>query len=233
LKLNIAQHGISGSASLHPNAAHFRYAETLNEIKFLHQYQMDLLIYNAVEQFVFDSFTKVEKTSQIKHFVRTVHWLKVLSPDADEALLVAAVAHDIERAFRQKDMAEKRSAGWTSIEFFRPHEERGAEITIDFLKQLNVNDNFIEKVKTLISRHEEGGNDDQNLLKDADSISFFETNISSFLEGKSLEMGKEKIKQKFDWMYNRITSPKAKQVAQPYYEAALKALNNVQKFKIV
>ncbi|MBP7058057.1 DUF4202 family protein [Candidatus Gracilibacteria bacterium] len=194
---------------------------------------MDLSIYNAVEQFVFDSFTKVEKPSQIKHFVRTVHWLKVLSPNADEALLIAAISHDIERAFRQKDMAGKRALGWTNVEFFRPHEERGAEIVGEFLQQKKVDKNFIQKVKMLISRHEEGGNDDQNLLKDADSISFFETNISSFLEGKSLEMGKEKIKQKFDWMFNRITSPKAKQIAQPFYETALKALNEVQKFNII
>lgn len=188
---------------------------------------MNLPIYNAVEQFVFNSFNKAEKTSQIKHFIRTVYWMKVLSPAADEALLAAAISHDIERAFRQKDMADKSTLGWTSIEFFRPHEERGAEIVAEFLKQKNLDDGFIQKVKMLISRHEEGGNDDQNLLKDADSISFFETNVSSFLEGKSLKMGKEKIKQKFDWMFNRITSPKAKQIAQPFYEAALKALNKV------
>jgi len=53
---------------------------------------MDLRIYNMAEQFVFDSFNKAEKPSQIKHFVQTVHWLKILSPDADEALLVAAIA---------------------------------------------------------------------------------------------------------------------------------------------
>ena len=65
---------------------------------------MDLRIYNEVKQFVINSFNKAKKPSQIKHLERTVHWLKVLSPHADEALLVAAISHDIERAFRQKDL---------------------------------------------------------------------------------------------------------------------------------
>jgi hypothetical protein len=187
---------------------------------------MDLHIYNEAEQFVFDSFNKIGKPTQIKHFVQTVHWLKVLSPEADEALLVAAIAHDIERAFRQKDVLEKKnSAGFTSLEFYRLHEERGAKIIADFLKHQNVSEDFVGRVKMLVSRHEEGGNDDQNLLKDADSVSFFETNVLLFLGEKVKEDGKEKVKQKFEWMFNRITSEKAKQIAQPMYEKAISDLN--------
>lgn len=187
---------------------------------------MDLRIYNEAEQFVFDSFNKAEKSSQIEHFVRTVYWLKELKPDADEALLVSAIAHDIERAFRQKDVLEKiTSVGFTGVEFYRSHEERGAKIIVDFLKHQNVNNDFIERVKKLVSRHEEGGDADQNLLKDADSISWLETYVSIFL-GKILQKrGKEMVRQKFDWMYNRITSEKAKQIALPMYEKAISDLN--------
>ena len=186
---------------------------------------MDLHIYNAAEQFVVNSFNNAGKPTQIKHFVQTVHWLKVLSPEADEALLVAAIAHDIERAFRQKDLLEKRaSVGLTAVEFYRPHEERGAEIIADFLRRQNVDDSFIERVGELVSRHEEGGDDDQNLLKDADSISFSETNVPIFLEKKFQEIGKEKVRLKFDWMYNRITSEEARQIARPMYEKAISDL---------
>lgn len=188
---------------------------------------MDLHVYNKTEQFVFDSFNKAGKTSQIKHIVQTVYWLKVLSPNADEVLLVAAIAHDIERAFHHKDVLKKKtSIGFTTgIEFYRPHEERGAEIIADFLKHQSVDDSFIEKVKKLVSRHEEGGNDDQNLLKDADSISFFETSVFPFIEKKLLEIGEERVRQKIYWMYNRITSEKAKQIAHPFYEKAISDLN--------
>ena len=194
---------------------------------------MDLRIYNEAEQFVFDSFNKANKSSEIKHFVQTVYWLKILSPEADEALLVAAVAHDIERAFRHKDVLEKKAlVGITNIEYYRPHEERGAEIIADFLKHQNVDDGFIERVKMLVSRHEEGGNDDQNLLKDADSMSFFETNSSSFIN-KPVNISKEHVKDKFDWMFNRITSEKTKQIARPLYEKAISDLKVSQKFNII
>ncbi len=193
---------------------------------------MDLHIYNDAKQFVFDSFNKAEKTSQIKHFVRTVYWLKVLSPKADEALLVAAIAHDIERAFRKKDILEKKTpVDLTSIEFYRPHEEHGAEIIADFLKHQNVDDSFVERVKKLVSRHEEGGDDDQNLLKDADSVSFFETNAPSFIN-KPVDISKEAVKDKFNWMFNRITSEKTKQIARPLYKKVIRDLNASQKFKI-
>ena len=187
---------------------------------------MDLLFYNAAEKFIIDSFNKANKSSEIKHFLRTTHWLKELRPDADEALLVSAVAHDIERAYRQKDIFKKMvNAGYTDIEFYRLHEERSAEIIADFLKHQNADASFIERVKMLVSRHEDGGNDDQNLLKDADSLSFFENNVDRFVNEKVNETNKDKVKEKFDWMFYRINSEKAKQIAQPYYEKAIKNLN--------
>lgn len=183
-------------------------------------------LYTKAEQFVIDSFTKLGKTSQIKHFERTVYWIKQLKADADEALLISAIAHDIERAFRKQDVKDKKhSHSYADPEFFRSHEERGAEIMADFLKKEGAEQKLIDRVKMLISKHEEGGNDDQNLLKDADSISFFENNVPTFLTKHVSEVGKEKVKEKFDWMFNRITSEKAKQIARQWYEEAIKKLD--------
>lgn len=179
-------------------------------------------LYDKAEKFVIDSFTKIGKAHQIKHFERTVYWLKELRPDADEALLIAAISHDIERAYRKEDMLEKKqTSSYASKDYFRPHEERGAEIIADFLKKENADPEMILRVKTLVSRHEEGGDEDQNLLKDADSISFFENNVPVFLTKNLPEVGKEKIKEKFDWMFNRITSEKAKQIVKEWYQKAI------------
>ncbi len=187
---------------------------------------MNKNLYQKAEQFVIDSFTKIGKASQLKHFERTVYWVKELKADADEALLISAIAHDIERAFRRKDIIEKaRTISYTSSEFFRPHEERGAEIIARFLKKEGAEQKLVKRVKMLVSRHEEGGNDDQILLKDADSISFFENNISLFLTKHVSEVGIEKVKEKFNWMFNRITSKRAKQIARPWYEKAIGNLN--------
>jgi len=184
-------------------------------------------LFDKVEKFVKESFIKLGQEIQLKHFERTVYWIKELNPKADEALIISAIAHDIERAFRSKDMLQRRAeAKFTDIKFIRPHEEKGAEIIADFLKKERADLKVIEKVKMLISRHEEGGNDEQNMLKDADSISFFENNIPSFLK-KVQEDGKENTRQKFDFMYNRITLKKAKDLAKPFYDKAVKELEKI------
>jgi hypothetical protein len=182
--------------------------------------------FDKVEQFVKESFIRIGQESQIKHFERTVYWIKELNPRSDEVLLISAIAHDIERAFRTKEPPEKIiGVGFTHPESFRPHEEKGAEIIAEFLKKNGANQTLIEEIKTLISRHEEGGNERQNLLKDADSLSFFENNIPSFLK-KVGEQGKENIRKKFDWMFERISSQNAKQIAKPGYEKAIKDLDS-------
>lgn len=144
--------------------------------------------------------------------------------------MISAVAHDIERASRTKEQHQKKvEVGLTHPEFFRTHEEKGAEIIADFLKNEGTNQKIIDRVKMLVSRHEEGGNDDQNLLKDADSVSFFENNIPHFLSAKKIAEigGKERTKTKINWMYERITSKKAKQIVKPWYDKAIKDLGTI------
>jgi len=179
-------------------------------------------LYNKVEKFVIDAFTKTRHEEQIIHFKKTAYWVKKLEPKSDEALLISAIAHDIERGFRSKETLKKHS--YTDHKFLRPHEEEGAEIISKFLKKQGATKELIERVRMLVSRHEEGGNKYQNLLKDADSISFFENNLDIFFR-KAKEEGKDKIKQKFDWMYNRITSEKAKKIVKKQYQKAIKDLD--------
>lgn len=82
--------------------------------------------YKKAEQFVKESFVKTGKKHEMPHFERTVYWLLKLKPDADEALKIAAIAHDIERAFREKDMFIKKKRDTLKMNFFDPmkNEER-------------------------------------------------------------------------------------------------------------
>lgn len=183
--------------------------------------------YNKVEQFVKDSFIKAHNPGDIKHFERTVYWLKQLKPDADEALCIAAFAHDTERAFRETSthpMAGKSLKGFRDEQFLAYHQNKGAEIISDFLKEQKAPQELIDRVFRLISKHEVGGDEDQNLLKDADSVSYFENQIEHFLTVKAGEVGKEKVKEKFRWMFERISFEKAKDIARPMYEQAIKKL---------
>ncbi len=183
-------------------------------------------MYHKVKAYVDASF----KGKHIQHFDRTVHWLKKLRPDADDALLIAAYAHDIERSFRipeKKDAYHKSKEGFRDKEMLGHHQEKGAEIIGEFLKAEGVDEATIRRVKHLVSSHEVGGDKDQNLLKDCDSISFFETNAERFVKEYAPRMGKEKVKAKFDWMFERITSPEAKAIARPFYERWLHELEKI------
>jgi len=76
----------------------------------------------------------------------------------------------------------------------------------------------------LVGNHEVGGDDEQNALMDADSISFFETNAEMFVNEKAPVEGKKKVKEKLDWMFNRISTEEHKKFARDNYEKWSKEL---------
>ena len=188
-------------------------------------------LFTKVKKFVKESFRKCGFKEQIKHLERTVYWVKKLKPNADEALLIAAFVHDIETAFAWKKLQKNYKPKFVDKNRLKKHQKEGAEIIGEFLEKQGANPEMVNRVKMLISKHEEGGNEDQDLLKDADSISFFENNVDMFLK-IAKKAGKEKVRQKFYWMYNRITSKKAKDIAKPWYRKAISDLNKLNKNKM-
>lgn len=165
----------------------------------------------------------------LAHFERTVHWLKYLDENATVEKRIAAYAHDIQRAFRRNSTIDKIISspdGFQDAEMLRQHQQEGADIVAKELSRLGASDGLVNKVKSLIAKHEEGGSVDQNNLKDADSISFFEMNADHFVKKFAKQIGKQKVRDKFEWMYSRITSDKAKKVAKPFYDNYLKELIN-------
>lgn len=164
----------------------------------------------------------------VRHLNRTEYWIKKLEPRADITLRVAALTYDAERAFRDvkkyQQKFKKMKHGMRDADHLERHQRLGAKIVGNFLRQQRVNQRIIQSIQKLILKHELGGTRGQNLVKDADSISFFENNITYFLKTISARVGIEKTKSKIDWMFNRITSPKAKAIARPWYRKAIKKL---------
>ena len=74
----------------------------------------------------------------------------------------------------------------------------------------------------MINKHELGGNRWQNLLKDADSISYFENQAGPFLGKWAPLVGRKKVEDKIHWMFTRITSAQAKRLAKPMYKKFIK-----------
>lgn len=188
-------------------------------------------LYKKVEQFVVDSYTAAKDLRGLTHLLRTVYWLHQLKPDADDALCIAAVAHDIERTYRDEGesiLEIIRKKGFIDEGILNRHQNKSAKIICEFLKEKGANDDFIERVKGLVEKHEVGGTDDQNLIKDADSISYFENNAIYFVDVKLKEVGAPHVKEKLDWMFNRMSFDRAKQISREWYQNANARLINEQ-----
>ncbi len=186
-----------------------------------------LIYFNQVKEFVLSSFAAVDNQLVPLHLIRTVDWLIKLYPEADEALLIAGVAHDIERAFREDKVYEKMFLSENAFRdesFLDYHQQRSAKIIGDFLKTTTCPAALQKKVEHLVAHHETGGDTESNLLKDADSLSFFQTNVDLFVTVKVKESSPEKVESKFKWMFERITGPEPRKLCRPLYETALTKL---------
>jgi len=183
-----------------------------------------------------DLVNKVQKWveeiySNADHLVRTGYWVKRLYPEADDTLIIAAISHDVERAFdegRNPPSPEMGGAKWDDPVYNRWHSKRSAAFVKNFLDKEGANPKIIDDVVKLISVHEEGGWKEADILRDADSISFLEVNINRFISRITTVFTKQEVKEKFDYMFERIGSSKAKIIAKPFYDKAIEELNKVK-----
>lgn len=187
-------------------------------------------LYQKVVKFVDKSYGKKKS-----HYERTVYWILQLDSDVDAAMKIAGYSHDIQSAFSRGDnmkTVKESEKGFKDEELLTTHQKEGAEIMKKFLEDNEGPPEVAKKVYDLISKHETGGNDDQNILKDADSISFLECNAEHFVDKYAIEFGYTKVKEKFDWMFNRISSAKARDIAKPMYENAIAKLEKMKQNEI-
>ncbi|MBD3253421.1 DUF4202 family protein [Candidatus Pacearchaeota archaeon] len=185
-------------------------------------------MFENVKKFVNKSFENSVTNESSVHYEKTVYWVKKLKPEADEPILIAAYAHDIQRAFRKTNTEETfKNIEMNDPNFLKMHSEQGAKIISDFLRENNYDESNVERVYKMVKNHETGGDEESNLVKDADSLSYFECNAVKHVRETSKVIGKEKIKNKIMWMFNRITSQNAKKIAEPFYKKYLKLLDSL------
>lgn len=165
----------------------------------------------------------------VQHLERTAAWVVTLKPDADEALLVAALLHDLERAYKSERPPRIRGAATRpdcSVQsaYMRFHQEEGARLGEEVLTGLGADSMVVARVRSLVAHHEDGGTPDADVLQAADSLSFFEGSIDHFLEVFLPARGFDSIRLKFQYMYTRIVVPRAREIAKPMYESAMRRL---------
>jgi hypothetical protein len=173
------------------------------------------------EQFLVGVIEKAEDHHDLIHAQKTVYWIRELKPSADEALLVAGVLHDIERA-----IYGDWKKGTSDPEALLKHQNMSAQEAEKFLRQENASEEMIGRVKYLISYHEVGGDEDQNILCDADCLAWFEDKaVRNIKKHKIQNKPKEEMKEKLNYLMSIISTKKAKKIAKKYYEEALNELD--------
>jgi hypothetical protein len=157
------------------------------------------------------------------HLLRTLEWIDTLAPGSREAVRLAAVTHDMERAFPGPDSPPIGSLDDPVYE--RLHSERSARIVGDWLRTHGAHDDVVREVEALIVAHEIGGWPDADLVQAADRLSFLDTNVDLFLGfARSGRFSVADVRTKFEQSYHRIQLPDARTFALPLFEQALARL---------
>lgn len=136
------------------------------------------------------------------HSKNTLAWLLKLKlkPDADEALQIAALGHDIERAI---DRRKVRRADFDDYDEFKAaHARNSALVLKEIMQKCRLPTAISDDVCRLVCRHEVGGDERSNLLKDADSISYFEVNLPFYFERE----GYAETFRRTIWGYRRLSA---------------------------
>jgi len=135
-----------------------------------------------------------------RHADNTLEWLLHLDPDAGDALQLAALAHDIDRA---DDVRKVKRADYDDYDAFKAaHARNGAEILRPILNACDVAGDIVDEVCRLVEVHEVGGDPCSDLLKDADSISYFDGNLPLYYQRE----GWAETKRRSLWGYRRLSA---------------------------
>ena len=146
------------------------------------------------------------------HAENTLEWLLRIDPEADEALQIAALAHDIDRAVEE---GRVRRADYEDYDLFKAdHASNGAKILRDILDRCGIAASIADEACRLVMLHEVGGDPRSDLLKDADSISYFDVNMPLYYQRE----GWEETRRRCIWGYKRFSDQMKKRVKDITYE---------------
>ena len=146
------------------------------------------------------------------HSKNTLEWLLKLMPDANESLKIAALGHDIERAIEKRKVKRQNYKDYDT--FKDAHALNSANILVEIMQACDIDKKMIDEVFFLVRHHETGGTDRVDILKDADSISYFEVNLPFYFVRNNLK----ETKRRCLWGYKRLSDEGKKIVAGLSYQ---------------
>lgn len=176
-------------------------------------------VYQRVKQFVDGCVQESEPRNFVEHCYNVEKWVQRINSNPSLSLRVAALTHDVERAFIRN---RGRDKGRPYVEYKEEHAKQSTKIMEDFFKEKFMEKTLAETALCLIRYHEVGlppGHplyEDIETLKDADAIAFFEEeSFDSYLKAWGEEVARDKI----GYSYNRLSS-RGKKLVEPLYERA-------------
>lgn len=161
-----------------------------------------------------------------RHLERTLEWVLILEPEASLPLRLAAITHDIERAFAPEDPALVPAP--TSPLYNDWHQERSMRVMARWLADHRAPPELTAEVAALVRVHETGGWPEADLLQAADSLSFLEIQVELFADRVRRGLtSPDDAEHKFRWMYDRIRLPAARALAAPLLDSALARVGEI------
>lgn len=135
-----------------------------------------------------------------EHAENTVQWLTRLDPRVDCILRMAALGHDIDRAL---EIRRIKKADFADFDVFKAaHALNSAQIMAEIMAECGIDSESATEVRRLVALHETGGDERSNLLKNADSLSYFEINLPFYYKRN----GRQKTVERSLWGYARLSA---------------------------
>jgi len=162
---------------------------------------MQFKLLKDIESAILEILSRSPVPEDYDHARNVLEWVNYFNKNASVALQIAALAHDIERAVPEKKVLRKNFASYDAFKW--AHAQNSARIARDVLIAFPISRQLIQKVEYLIRYHEFGHGDDPELiiLKDADSLSFFEKNLPHYYQRE----GKQETWFRMQWGFNRLS----------------------------
>ncbi len=134
-----------------------------------------------------------------RHAESTVEWVFRLMPEADRALQLAALGHDVDRAIESRRV--RKDCFQSFDQFKAAHALNSSEIVGEILLECGVDEEVRSEVCRLVRLHETGGDERSDVLRNADAISYFQDNLSLYFARN----GWEETKRRSLWGFSRIS----------------------------
>ncbi len=147
------------------------------------------------------------------HAVNTLAWVKKLRTDAGPTLALAALGHDIERAFPARRVRQADFADFDSYK--AAHSANSGRIIAQVLGESRLTDEELREIHEAVALHEFGGTERSNILKWADSLSFFDNNLELYARRHT----RDEIEARVRWGLRRLPAGLRETASDFVYES--------------